>query len=58
MKNIYKTFDVQLQDLECPYIDGVEDSWIEELLFKPGEPRMRLIQWLLGRYKNHQFTVD
>ncbi|XP_031552030.1 uncharacterized protein LOC116289272 [Actinia tenebrosa] len=43
-------FRKRLEDLDCPYIDGVDDSWIEELLYKPGEPRLRLIQWLLGRF--------
>ena len=42
-----------MQELECPYIQGVDDSWIEELLFKPGEPRIRLLQWLLGRLEQN-----
>ena len=37
------------QELGCPYLGGVEDSWIEELLFKPGEPRLRLLQWSLAK---------
>ena len=38
-----------LQDLGCPFTEGVEDWWIIELIFKPGEARIRLLQWLLVR---------
>ncbi|XP_048582265.1 HAUS augmin-like complex subunit 7 isoform X2 [Nematostella vectensis] len=43
-------FRRKLEELDCPYIEGVDDSWMEELLYKPGEPRMRLMQWLLGKF--------
>ncbi|XP_044173929.1 HAUS augmin-like complex subunit 7 [Acropora millepora] len=40
----------RLEHLGCPYLDGVEDTWLEELLFKPGEPRLRLLQWALAKF--------
>ncbi|XP_076448582.1 uncharacterized protein LOC143285220 [Babylonia areolata] len=40
----------RLNALGCPYTQGAEDSWITELVFKPGEPRIRLLQWLLSKY--------
>ncbi|KAM7426907.1 HAUS augmin-like complex subunit 7 [Porites harrisoni] len=43
-------FRSKLEELGCPYLGGVEDSWIEELLFKPGEPRLRLLQWSLAKF--------
>nr|XP_058964913.1 HAUS augmin-like complex subunit 7 [Pocillopora verrucosa] len=43
-------FRSKLEELDCPYLGGVEDSWIEELLFKPGEPRLRLLQWAIGKF--------
>lgn len=47
-----KLFNIRsrLEQLGCPYLEGVEDSWIEELLFKPGEPRLRLLQWSLAKF--------
>ncbi|XP_062511502.1 HAUS augmin-like complex subunit 7 isoform X2 [Corticium candelabrum] len=47
------SFMHRLQELACPYVDNVDDSWITELLFKPGEPRLRLLQWLLARFDSH-----
>ena len=38
-----------VQALGCPYTEGAEDAWIVELVFKPGEPRIRLLQWLLSK---------
>lgn len=43
-------FKSRLEELDCPYLGGVEDSWVEELLFKPGEPRLRLLQWMLAKF--------
>ncbi|KAL8608818.1 hypothetical protein ACOMHN_051423 [Nucella lapillus] len=40
----------RLDALSCPYTEGAEESWITELVFKPGEPRIRLLQWLLSKY--------
>ncbi|KAL5014850.1 hypothetical protein ScPMuIL_009120 [Solemya velum] len=45
-----KSFKNRLDNLGCPYTEGVEDSWISELIFKPGEPRIRLLQWLFSRF--------
>ncbi|KAI0222381.1 hypothetical protein LSAT2_026392 [Lamellibrachia satsuma] len=45
-----KRFKEQLDDLGCPFTEGVEDWWIIELIFKPGEARIRLLQWLLVRF--------
>ncbi|KAK2194237.1 hypothetical protein NP493_1g04033 [Ridgeia piscesae] len=45
-----KRFKEQLEDLGCPFTEGVEDWWIIELIFKPGEARIRLLQWLLVRF--------
>ncbi|XP_060582550.1 HAUS augmin-like complex subunit 7 [Ruditapes philippinarum] len=45
-----KKFKKKLDDLGCPYTEGVEDSWIAELLFKPGESRIRLLQWLFSKF--------
>ncbi|XP_022110069.1 HAUS augmin-like complex subunit 7 [Acanthaster planci] len=44
------SFKKRLQDLDCPYVDGVDESWISELLFHPGEARIRLLQWLFSRF--------
>ncbi|KAI8479424.1 HAUS augmin-like complex subunit 7 [Branchiostoma belcheri] len=35
--------------LDCPYLEGVEESWITQLIFTPGEHRLRLLQWLFSR---------
>jgi len=37
---------VVYQRLQCPYTQNVDDSWILELIFTPGEPRIRILQWL------------
>lgn len=44
-----KSLKTKLDSLGCPYTEGVEDSWITELLFKPGEARIRLLQWLFSK---------
>ncbi|KAH3818710.1 hypothetical protein DPMN_120433 [Dreissena polymorpha] len=43
-------FKKKLDQLGCPYTEGVEESWISELIFKPGEARIRLLQWLLSKF--------
>ncbi|XP_033114702.1 HAUS augmin-like complex subunit 7 [Anneissia japonica] len=45
----FHSFRARLESLDCPYIEEVDDSWISELLFQPGEPRIRLLQWVLAR---------
>ncbi|XP_052782046.1 uncharacterized protein LOC128218421 isoform X1 [Mya arenaria] len=45
-----KNFKKKLDQLCCPYTEGVEDTWITELIFKPGEARIRLLQWLLSKF--------
>ncbi|XP_045166766.2 uncharacterized protein LOC123530121 isoform X2 [Mercenaria mercenaria] len=45
-----KKFKKKLDQLGCPYTEGVEDSWISELIFKPGEARIRLLQWLFSKF--------
>ncbi|XP_071805921.1 HAUS augmin-like complex subunit 7 isoform X1 [Asterias amurensis] len=45
-----RSFKQRLQDLDCPYVDGVDETWIAELLFQPGEARIRLLQWLFSRF--------
>ena len=39
-----------LQTLECPYTESADESWIVELLFTAGEPRIRILVWLLSRW--------
>ncbi|XP_022790741.1 HAUS augmin-like complex subunit 7 isoform X2 [Stylophora pistillata] len=50
VKDRLSHFRSKLEELDCPYLGGVEESWIEELLFKPGEPRLRLLQWAVGKF--------
>ncbi|XP_041350038.1 uncharacterized protein LOC121369187 [Gigantopelta aegis] len=45
-----KSFKERLDLLGCPYTEGVDASWILEPLFKPGEPRIRLLQWLFVKF--------
>ncbi|CAB3987222.1 Hypothetical predicted protein, partial [Paramuricea clavata] len=44
----------KLEFLGCPHVENVDESWMSELLFKSGEPRLRLIQWLLTRFGHPQ----
>ena len=37
------------QEFQCPYLEGLEDSVIHELLLTPGEARTRLLVWLLEK---------
>ncbi|KAK2148300.1 hypothetical protein LSH36_503g01037 [Paralvinella palmiformis] len=39
----------KLEALGCPYTEGVDESWVIDLLFKPGEHRIRLLQWLFSK---------
>ncbi|XP_046335158.2 uncharacterized protein LOC124117372 [Haliotis rufescens] len=45
-----KCFKEKLDQLGCPFTEGVDESWITEPLFKPGEPRIRLLQWLFSKF--------
>ncbi|XP_077988395.1 HAUS augmin-like complex subunit 7 [Glandiceps talaboti] len=47
---IARTFKDRLQALECPLTEDVDESWIVQLIFAAGEPRIRLLQWLFSRY--------
>ncbi|KAL3853254.1 hypothetical protein ACJMK2_016809 [Sinanodonta woodiana] len=49
-KKLSKAFKERLDALHCPYTEDVDESWIAELIFKPGEPRIRLLQWLLSTF--------
>ncbi|XP_071961083.1 HAUS augmin-like complex subunit 7 [Antedon mediterranea] len=47
--NSFHSFRTRLESLDCPYIEDVDDSWVTELLFQPGESRIRLLQWVFAR---------
>ncbi|XP_072026634.1 HAUS augmin-like complex subunit 7 [Amphiura filiformis] len=51
-EELSQSFKKRLQDLDCPHVDGVDETWINELLFRPGEARIRLLQWLFARFDN------
>ncbi|XP_041459417.1 uncharacterized protein LOC121411021 [Lytechinus variegatus] len=50
VENLARSFKTRFDALDCPYVDGVDETWISELLYQPGEARIRLLQWLLSRY--------
>jgi len=35
--------------LGCPYLQGMDDSVVEKVLFTPGEARLRVLRWLVER---------
>ncbi|KAF6023412.1 HAUS7 [Bugula neritina] len=39
----------RFQKLECPFTESADETWITDLIFKPGEPRIRILQWLLSK---------
>ncbi|XP_071479115.1 HAUS augmin-like complex subunit 7 [Diadema antillarum] len=49
-EKLSRSFKQRFDALDCPFVDGVDESWIAELLYQPGEARIRLLQWLLSRY--------
>ncbi|KAK7102248.1 HAUS augmin-like complex subunit 7 [Littorina saxatilis] len=49
-QQLVQSLKTRLNALDCPYVDGADDSWITDLVFRPGEPRIRLLQWLLSKY--------
>ena len=49
-KPVENALKEKLNALECPFTVDVEDSWISELIFKPGEQRIRLLQWLFSKF--------
>ncbi|XP_065938725.1 HAUS augmin-like complex subunit 7 [Magallana gigas] len=56
-KNLLSSFRERLDKLGCPYTEGVDDSWIIEMIYKPGEPRIKLLQWLFSKFdsKLHEY---
>ena len=40
-----------LQATGCPYLEGMEESVVRDVVFSAGEARIRIIQWLLGRWE-------
>ncbi|XP_013410203.1 uncharacterized protein LOC106173581 [Lingula anatina] len=47
---VARSFKAKLDQLGCPFTEDVDVSWILELIFKPGEPRIRLLQWLFSKF--------
>jgi HAUS augmin-like complex subunit 7 len=45
-----RTVKERLDQLACPYTENVEENWILELVFTPGESRIRLLQWLFSKF--------
>ena len=37
----------RLVSVGCPYMTGVEESWVNELVFEVGESRDRIVKWLV-----------
>ncbi|XP_056001071.1 uncharacterized protein LOC125655001 isoform X1 [Ostrea edulis] len=56
-KSLMLSFKERLDKLACPYTEGVDESWILEMIYKPGEPRIRLLQWLFSKFdsKLHEY---
>ncbi|XP_067929854.1 HAUS augmin-like complex subunit 7 [Watersipora subatra] len=50
----------ELQDkfkrLACPYTESADETWISELIFNPGEPRIKILQWLLSRFNSSVYN--
>lgn len=38
-----------LQAVGCPYLDGMDEAVVSEVMFTPGEARLRVLTWLTGR---------
>ena len=54
MSNVARRPPLHIRDLKarlieigCPYMTGVEESWVNELVFEVGESRDRIIRWLV-----------
>jgi len=45
----YAQLKSSLEMLGCPYISSLQDDSIKELLFRPGEARLRFFQWLVSQ---------
>ncbi|XP_025107651.1 uncharacterized protein LOC112572278 [Pomacea canaliculata] len=45
-----KSVKDRLDALACPYVEDADEAWVTELVFTPGEPRIRLLQWLLSKF--------
>ncbi|XP_062611395.1 HAUS augmin-like complex subunit 7 [Saccostrea cucullata] len=56
-KSLAVSFRQKLAKLGCPYTEGVSESWISEMIYKPGEPRIKLLQWLFSKFdsKLHEY---
>ncbi|XP_061187859.1 HAUS augmin-like complex subunit 7 [Saccostrea echinata] len=56
-KSLAVLFRKKLDKLGCPYTEGVSESWISEMIYKPGEPRIKLLQWLFSKFdsKLHEY---
>ncbi|XP_002734645.1 HAUS augmin-like complex subunit 7 [Saccoglossus kowalevskii] len=50
---ISQSFRSRLEEVNCPFVEDVDDSWIMEHIFTPGEQRIRLLQWLFSRFDPH-----
>lgn len=35
----------------CPYLEGMEESVVRDVVFSAGEARIRIIQWLAARWE-------
>lgn len=44
-----KILKEKLQQLNCPYVFEMDDCWIQDMLFKPGDSRLRLFHWLIEK---------
>jgi len=38
------------QETGCPYLEGMEEPVVQEVVFSASEARLRIIQWLVGRW--------
>jgi len=37
------------QGLNCPYLEGTSSEVVKEVVFHPGEARIRLLTWMAAR---------
>ena len=40
---------MHLQAARCPYLEGMDEAVVSEVVLSPGEARMRVLTWLTGR---------
>lgn len=48
LENTYFSFCVP-QAVGCPYLEGMDEAVVSEVVLVPGEARMRVLTWLTGR---------